>query len=146
MQEVFTAYRACKRLLARDIVPHPQGAPAAPGYAKALDPEWIHAGRVWGALPPRVESPMATAQEVEWQRFVWRVDWGVRQLPRYQNDLIRVRFLGERYEPLPDDAEAHDRLRGLGWLQGGIDYFAEQKREALIRLSKRWRVIMGQFE
>lgn len=136
LPEVFAAYRACKALLARVLVPHPARVRPMSGYEEEMDPDLIYAERVFGSAPVGRTVSMINAQEEEWEKFIWRVDRGVNRLPAYQRDLVRVRFLGA--DPV-SDRESHERLRAIGW-GVGIGFFTEQKERALKTLSKRFRV------
>ena len=143
LYEVFAAYRLCKILLDREVVPH--GVPQAPkpGYEDAMDPELIKVERVFGPAPPRLSLPMLTPEENGYRRFVWRVDNAVRRkLSNYQRRIIRMRFLGK---DVLTDKEVYDSLYQSGWYESFRSY-ERQKGRALSVLSIALEVAIGEEE
>lgn len=94
LMDVFAAYRACKKLLAREFIAHSRKLSAMPGYEHAMDPDLIRAMRVYGAPPPWPERLFS--EEREWLEYLMWVDDRVDRLGGLSRDIIRVQYLGDK--------------------------------------------------
>ncbi|WDL96923.1 hypothetical protein [Alicyclobacillus sp. ALC3] len=124
LPDVFAAYRACQKLLARDIIPHPVPAAPLPGYEEAVDPDLIHVGRVHAPAPAGYGVGMSfmSRQEWDWSDYVEWVDGRVGRLPALQRDIVRVRYMGVAELSGQD---AYYVLRAVGVVQTFEEYFVQ---------------------
>ncbi|MCL6453563.1 MAG: hypothetical protein K6T78_08040 [Alicyclobacillus sp.] len=124
LHRVFADYRAAKEAIAKKRIP------AKKGFASAVHPDLIrppgfHSERPKPLTGMRI-SPGFT--DLSYRRFVWRIDWHVRQLRPYRRAIIRRRYLytGARSK----DREVYEALRREGWYVSWRHY--EREKEAAL--------------
>lgn len=143
LPEVFAAYRACQRLLARDLVPHPVQPTPLPGYEDAADPDLIHVARVHAPAPAGYGGSelMMTREDWHWQFYIEWVDERVGRLPALQRDIVRIRYMGVAEL---SGQEAFYLLRAVGVVQTFEEYFL-QIRAAQRALRRAFKINSGQI-
>ncbi|MCL6598980.1 MAG: hypothetical protein K6T81_09575 [Alicyclobacillus macrosporangiidus] len=127
LYQLFANYRAAKEAIST------RRAPTKRGFASAVHPDLIKPSRVYPSLP-KVLTGMQVSPgftEASFRRFIWRIDWYVRQLRPYRRAIIRRRYLytGAR----PKDRDVYEALRRDGWYVSWRHYERE-KEEGLEEL------------
>lgn len=128
---IFELYRKRKRLLAMEMVPHPEPASAVKGYANAMDPKFIHGNRV------NPSSPINDSLSPDARRKIWcqSVEHTVECLQMYEKLIIKHCYMHDN--ELRDD-EVQAKLESLGWKYGDTYYYSHKER-AVMELAEAWR-------
>lgn len=124
---IFALYRAYKVAIVNRTIP------AKRGFAGMIHPDLIQASRVHGSLPQAVIGFAMTPSfsDKAYRRFIWRIDWHVKQLCPYHRAIIRTGYLCA--EPLPKSRDIYANLYQRGYAYSER-FFETAKKESFEEL------------
>ena len=124
---IFSAYRVGQRILGGELAV--VRVKPVPGYERAIDPDLIHAARVFPPPPTGFEVADPTVRK--WVDFTRHVERCVSRLSADERAVVRVKYMGPY---VLTDQEAV-RMMARAGVQTEIETFRSVKQSALGRLS-----------
>ena len=124
---VFSVYRAGQKILGGEVVV--MRVKPVPGYERAIDPDLIHAVRVFPPFPTGFEVADPTVRK--WVDFTRRVERCVGRLSEDERMVVRTKYMG----PLVLTDQEAVRMMVRAGVQTEIETFRSVKQSALGRLS-----------